>query len=818
MLHFPRKIFLRFLLTYAGWSAYNAILMNVLFPATSCFLPALVALFLCLPSVATAEPALSEQQSMIEQDWRMQDGIATERVPVTWTRAIVRTIDAGNKLAAELEGYGGDTGAALRDWEQECANWKALSEFDETVHENRFEALWRALHSVKRRLSFSNPVARFGPVLFVKRVPSGFSHQLTQYQGNHARPGGGLFVLEEPGKSMKCRQLAQSLPTGSMLRPEVSCDAREVLFAFCEIDGNAGKTPAYQVYRIQADGKGLRALTEGAFDNFSPCYLPGGRILFLSTRRGGYHRCGRGPCPVYTMAVMNADGSDQRVISFHETHEWDPSVLNDGRVVYTRWDYVDRHAVHYQQLWTIRPDGSDVRIFYGNNTFNPVGVWEARAVPGSTLVMATAGAHHAMTAGSIILVDTARGIDGLDPLARLTPDVLFPESEAPVGRWRASVGVKEQPPVPIEQKRWPGHCYRSPYPLSAKFFLAAYSFDPLIGEPDANKRNMFGIYLVDVFGNKELLYRDPEIGSLWPMPLRVRPVPPIVASNLEKTDKNEGTFFVRDVHKSRYEFPLAEGERIHRLRILQVMLKTTPNINQPRIGAANASPGKQVLGTVPVEADGSAFFKAPSGVPLLFQVLDRQGRAVQTMRSLTYLQKGENSSCIGCHESADSTPGSAPRAMALKRPPSNIAPGPDGSLPLSYPLLVQPVLDKHCIRCHKEKDPPKGIKGIVLTGEPEGAFTRSYNALVKRVPYSEWKGGNFRETNGEPATKPGVFGARASSLMTQLLKGHKKVKLSDSELERLATWMDANALFYGTFNPEDQRRQQRGERIPAPAQ
>jgi hypothetical protein len=789
--------------------------MKGLFPFISYVLPLSAAVF--FSAEVTAEPALSEQQSMIEQDWRMQDGIGTERAAVTWTRAIVRTIETGNKLVAELERAGVDKGAALKDWKQECVKWKTMRELDEAGHKDHFRTLWLSLHSTRRRLSFSNPLARVGPVLFVKRVPSGFSHQLTQYQGNHARPGGGLFMLEEPGKSMKCRQLAESLPTGSMLRPDVSCDGRDILFSFCEIDSKAGKTPVYQVYRIQADGKGLHALTEGSHDNFSPCYLPSGKILFLSTRRGGYHRCGRGPCPVYTMAVMNADGSDQRVISFHETHEWDPSVLNDGRVVYTRWDYVDRHAVHYQQLWTVRPDGSDVRIFYGNNTFNPVGVWEARAVPGSTRVMATAGAHHAMTAGSIILVDTARGTDGLEPLTRLTPDVLFPESEAAVGRWHAPVGVKVQPPVPIEQKRWPGHCYRSPYPLSEKFFLAAYSFDPLIGEPQANKPNMFGIYLVDAFGNKELLYRDPDIGSLWPIPLRVRPVPPVMGSNLEKTDKNEGTFFVQDVHKSRYELPLAEGERIHRLRILQVMLKTTPNINQPRVGAANASPGKQVLGTVPVEADGSAFFKAPAGVPLLFQVLDKQGRAVQTMRSLTYLQKGENSSCIGCHESPDSVPDSAPRAMALKRPPSDITPGPDGSLPLSYPILVQPVLDKHCVRCHKDKDkdPPKGM---VLTGEPEGVFTRSYNALVTKVPYSEWKGGNFRKINGEPATIPGFFGARASSLMTQLLKGHKKVKLSGSELERLVTWMDANALFYGTFNAEDQRRQQRGERIPAPVQ
>ncbi|MHC4198741.1 MAG: HzsA-related protein [Planctomycetota bacterium] len=794
--------------------------MKILFPSISPTSRAFMGIVLCLAAGVAAEPAPPEgselqptaQQAMIERDWRMQDGIGTQRAAATWTQAILRTIETGKKLVAELERVEVDMGAARKAWEQECANWETVRKLDEAGHQARFEALWLALHSARRRLSFSNPLARTGPILFVKRVPSGFSHQLTQYQGMHARPGGGLFVLEEPGTSMRCRQLAASLPDGSCLRPDVSYDGQSIFFAFCEINRASGNAPTYQVCTIQADGTKLRALTRGPHDNFSPCCLPDGKILFLSTRRGGYHRCGRGPCPVYTMAVMSAEGSDPRVVSFHETHEWDPSVLNDGRVVYTRWDYVDRHAVHYQQLWTVRPDGSDVRIFYGNNTFNPVGVWEARAVPGSTLVMATAGAHHAMTAGSIILVDVAKGIDGLEPLTRLTPDVLFPESEAPVGRWHAPVGVRNPPPpVPVQQRRWPGHCHRSPYPLCEKLFLCAYSFDPLIGEPHANKSNMFGLYLVDAFGNKELLYRDPDIGSLWPIPLRARPAPPVVASNLDDVKKNEGTFFVRNVYESRYPLHLGKGEAIHRLRVLQVLLKTTPHVNQPRVGAANASPGKQVLGTVPVESDGSAYFRAPAGVPLLFQILDEQGRAVQTMRSLTYLQKGENVSCIGCHEDPSRAPDPTPRAQALARSPSEITPGPDGSRPLSYPLLVQPVLDRHCIRCHKGRKPPKGV---VLTGEPAGAFTRSYNVLVKRVPYSEWRGGDFRKANSEPATKPGFFGARASKLLTKLLKGHSKVRLSVDEQERLVTWMDSNALFYGTFNSEDQRRQQLGERIP----
>ncbi len=337
-----------------------------------------------------------------------------------------------------------------------------------------------------------------------------------------ARPGGGIFVLEQPGRSMRCRQLtaaaAGQLPApGGLLGRAIACcfpTARPIPHRSV---ARRTRTGISTCTKCHADGTQLRQLTDGPYDDFSPRYLPDDRLLFLSTRRGGFHRCGAGPCPVYTLATANADGCDPQPISFHETHEWDPAVLNDGRVIYTRWDYVDRHAVHYQQLWTCRPDGSDVRPIYGNNTFNPVGVWEARPVPGSNRVMATAGAHHAMTAGSIILLDVAAGIDGLEPITRLTPDALFPESEAPVQRWHATAGPSaSRPRCPAAAQRWPGHCYRTPYPLSEDYFLAAYSFDPLIGEPSANPANMFGIYLVDRFGNKELLYRDLNIGSLWP--------------------------------------------------------------------------------------------------------------------------------------------------------------------------------------------------------------------------------------------------------------------------------------------------------------
>jgi len=776
------------------------------------------------PSILPAmRPAM--ERAMLEWDWRMQDGIGTPRETVGYFTAIKRLLIKVDLLRKDLKA----TGVSLTGLEVTCG-WQGLHErlFDlnvtkRPVRETEWESLWRDAHLYRRALVFKNPLADVGPLLFIKRVPASFSHQLTQYYGRSARPGGGIFVLDRPGESMQARELVGSeLPPGSYMLPEISYAGDRILFAYCEVDSVPVREHKYDycdrwyhLYEVKPDGTGLRQITEGPYDDFAPRELPNGKLLFLSTRRGGYHRCGAGPCDVYTLALMENDGSNPRTISYHETQEWDPAVLADGRVIYSRWDYVDRNAVHYQQLWTVRPDGSAPVAYYGNNTFNPVGVWEAQQVPNSPFVMATAAAHHAMTAGSIILLDTTRGVDGLDPITRLTPDAPFPESETYMlpRNWHAPGSPKEYD-TPEEQKRWPGHCYRSPYPLSEKYFLAAYSFDPLLGEPIGNKANMFGLYFVDAFGNKELLYRDLNIASQWPVPIRARKRPPIVPSIQDTLLTNEGTFLLQNVYASDPALP--KDTPIKALRIVQVLPKTTPNANNPSVGLANASPGKQVLGTVPVEEDGSAYFKAPAGIPLTFQALDEKGQAVQVMRSLTYLQPGENASCVGCHEHRLTAPPQRPKAQAFMRPPSEIKPAPDGAKPLSYPLLVQPVLDKHCMPCHNGEAPEGSDKKnpIVLTGETEGHYTKSYNVLAKRVPFSSW--GGLAE-NFEPGTQPDQFGARASSLMAMLNKGHNKVQLNDEDMDRLTTWMDANALFYGTFDPEDQQRQRNGERIAGPA-
>ena len=797
-------------------------------------------------------PTLAD--ALVVWDWKMQDGIGTEREPRSYREALelrlpqgraliddlTTTLDDGSfenlapydekivenfeKLGEKLDGYR----AAWDEFEKRFANLAQSND------EAAAEKLWLDARTFKRQMLLDAPYFQIDSLVFLKHAPTLMSHQLTQVYGYCARPGGGIFRLDAPGKSMTTRDITpKNLPQGAFMTPELSFDGSDLYFAFCDVPTSpvAWRDPAtmdrrYHLYKTNVDGADAIQLTDGDFDDFSPLQLPDGDLIFCSTRRGGFHRCGGGPCYVYTLARCGGDGSNPRPISFHETNEWFPTLMHDGRVLYTRWDYVDRDAVYYQQLWTTRQDGTDVQAFYGNNTFNPPGMWEPKSVPGSGKIIAVGGPHHAMSAGSVVLIDGSKDVDGVEPVTRLTPDVRYPEGESPLtyvpmppfqadfdhvpaSYWQAGRKAERAEQTP-EERRWPTHCFKSPFPLAEKYFVASYSFDKLIGEAGPNIPNQFGIYYCDAFGNRELIYRDPNISSIWAIPVRKRPIPPTTASMLDETlanaEKPTGTFFLQNVYES---WPYKIPAKIKSLRIVQVLPKTTPNANDPMIGVANASPGKQLLGTIPVEEDGSAFFEAPAKTPILFQALDENGRMVQGMRSLVYLQPGETASCVGCHEDRTTAVPSV-KTIASTKKPAQIVPGPDGSKPLSFPILVQPILDRACVSCHNAE---KAEGGIDLTGTLTERYTKSYEALTPFVPYTAW--GN-PEGNYEPRPEPDRFGSRPSKLTKLIEDGHYDVKLTPEEWERLNVWQDMNALFYGTFNPENQARQQRGERIEGP--
>ncbi len=660
---------------------------------------------------------------------------------------------------------------------------------------------------VVRQVAWLNPALDIDRLLLIKRHDAkGVFHMCDQYYGFNAVPGGGLFILEDPfgptprlvdlladAVVQRGRLKGRKLTGGSVVSPELSFDGKTILFAWSQACGkNLEWTPesCYHIFKINADGTGLEQLTDGPWDDFDPCFLPNGRIAFISLRRGGYLRCGR-HCPTYTMHSMAADGSDIICLSYHETHEWHPSVGNDGMIVYTRWDYVDRDTNVAHHIWTCYPDGRDPRSFHGNYPIHredrPWMEMSIRAIPNSPLFVATAAAHHGHAFGSLVLIDPRLPDDrAMSQLTRLTPEVPFPEAEGGKRKIRDYM------------------VYATPWPLSEQDYLCAY-------DPAAKNH---GVYWIDADGNRELIYRDPSIACLSPIPLRARPMPPVIptrttqaAEDREAGPPRQATIAVTNVYDSDFEWP--EGSRVTALRIIQALPKTTAPPNKPRIGVAEQTNARAVLGTVPVEPDGSVYFKAPVGKAIYFQALDEQGLAIQSMRSATYVHPGEQLTCQGCHERKrrSQAPPTTGTPLAMTRPPSKIKPDVPGTNPFSYVRLVQPVLDKHCVSCHQEREV------LDLTGaiEDKYGWTRSYHNLAGQYGfYFHVRNGSIKTgVHGGSRTVPGAFGARAAKLMDYLDQDHYGVKLSAEERRRITVWLDCNSEFYGSY--EKTEAQARGE-------
>jgi hypothetical protein len=732
-------------------------------------------------------------RELVEADWIQRDAVLSVAEPfsIVHTREVIRQ---GRALAERLR----DTADAAQIGLIEAELDRVEEQLGEIDVESERRAIYLEARWMVRRIAFCNPLLDFEELLFIKRhAAKGVFHMCDQYYGFNAVAGGGLFVLSDPfgerpslrnileKRTVESGRLAEStLAGGAFLSPELSFDGEQILFAWTQAQGKDlewSSTASYHLFRVQADGTGLVQLTDGEWNDFDPCYLPSGRVVFVTERRGGYLRCGR-HCPTYTMFSMAADGSDIQPLSYHETHEWHPSVNNDGMLVYTRWDYVDRDTNIAHHIWTCFPDGRDPRTSHGNypakRELRPWMEMSIRAIPNSHKYVATAAAHHGHAFGSLVLIDPRVPDDGaMAQLTRLTPEVPFPESEKHLR--------------PIEECM----VYATPWPLSEDDYLCAY-------DPESKNH---GIYWIDRFGNKELLYRDPEIPCLSPIPLRPRPMPPVIPDQTDHAE-DTATVAVTNAYDSDFEWP--EETKVAALRIIQVLPKTTPPPNEPRIGIADQTNARAVLGTVPVEADGSAHFTVPAGRLVYFQAIDAQGMAIQSMRSGAYLQPGERLVCAGCHEPKHEAPAPPKEvALALLRPPSDIAPEFEDANPFNYVRLVQPVLDRNCVDCHVQED-ALDLRGVI---EGEHGWTRSYTNLAKDYGfYFNVRNGSINDgVHGGVKTIAGEFGARVAPLRAYLDADHYEVNLTDDEFRRIALWLDCNSEFYGAY--ENTEAQSRGE-------
>ncbi|MFV2069295.1 MAG: hypothetical protein ACC645_20205, partial [Pirellulales bacterium] len=583
-----------------------------------------------------------EASELLTRDWLFQaDGTPTvDRTAdeIRWARQLAQRItkklarDHAARLRRSRDprtGSGLATAAknrgtvSLAGELEELGRLQRQLEATEAADEPTVRQIYLAVRQVKRRIMLTNPAVDFSQVLLIDNpYPQGseWPHQARHRNGMMAVPGGRLLVLEGLRPDAPLRKLAPGKP-GSFWRPDLSFDAKRVLFCF-----KASDEKAFHLYEVNIDGSGVRQITDGDYDDLDPIYLPDGRIMFSTTRGNTYVRC----MPYtysYVLARCEADGTDIYLISQNNEPDWCPTLLDDGRVLYSRWEYTDKALWRIQSLWTTNQDGTGTAVFWGNQSVWPDHLAEARPIPGSPRVMFTGVAHHDWFAGSIGIIDPRQGFNFPDGLTKVTCDVDWPECGQP------PIDPHESPDYHASGRYT---AYKTPFPLSAEDFLVSARRGP--------RGDKFGLYLMDVHGNRELIYEGAY--NIWhAMPIRPRRRPPVhpdrvvwPGTGTARQSQQPGTFFSPDIYEG---VPELQRGSVKYVRVIQLDAKTATSwtrdarFSGPAISSLQEDGVKRILGTVPVESDGSVHFEVPSGKALHFQVLDEHYRALQTMRSFT---------------------------------------------------------------------------------------------------------------------------------------------------------------------------------------
>jgi hypothetical protein len=741
----------------------------------------------------------AEAREALERDWLHQaDGEVTVgriQSEIRWTRELAGRIRAAH--AGRVD-FAGDL-AELEKLEKDAL--AAPSGFDQNVLPSALTKLYFQARDVKRRIVFKNPAVDFDKVLFVDMpFPQGseWQHETRHRLGYMAVPGARLLTLEGLRPDGELRQLMPQAPLhGSFWRPDLSFDGKKVLFCF-----KPHNEKSFHLYEINVDGTDLRQLTDGLFDDLDPIYLPDGHLLFSTTRGHTYVRC-MPPTSAFVLARCERDGRNVYLISANNEPDYLPSVMNDGRIIYTRWEYTDKPLWRAQKLWSVNPDGTQVLMFWGNQSVWPDVMKDARSIPGSRRVMFTGSAHHNWFSGAVGIIDPDQGFNFPWGLTKVTADLLWPE-------------CGNGPSDPVESPRYhtSGHyrAYYSPYPLSEQDFLVS-----------AQRGSKFVLYLMDVDGNRELIYEGTH-QVLHAMPLKPRQPPLVIADRVAWPSRNEptkdGIIFSSSVYQGT---PAELYGKVKFLRVFSIDHKTytywykRPYISTgPVVSAVQSEGVKRLLGTVPVEADGSVSFHAPAGIPLHFQLLDENQRALQTMRSFVNVMPGEKRGCLGCHESHSRASEIRGNSIALTKTPHEITPPPWSDTTVSYPRYVQPVLDKYCGKCHQGEG--EGRKTLDLTERPSAPiFTEPYLTLIGRPTWGQpylapenpapgfgiagcllVEGYGTTDPKGYVTPPPMTSLSYRSKLIELVSSGqHHDVQVDDLSLQRLIVWVDAMCPYKG---------------------
>ncbi|MBT3200009.1 MAG: hypothetical protein HN350_08830 [Phycisphaerales bacterium] len=719
------------------------------------------------------QPGASPDQIM--SDWVLQDFGKTDASKCFKSKKDC-TLEAAAvaKVVAEL-------GAVGADFKAEAAKLTAAKT---PGGDKKWKDLYTRAAKVRRAKRLKLVSIRCKKIVFTRHYEMGGSHYaytegLSDAQRErHFKPGSALCLLDVSGDKPMVETLIDD-PKGVIRDPDVSYDGKRILFAWKKSD----RQDDYHLYEMDVATRKIRQLTFGlGFADYEGCYLPDGNILFNSTRCVQIVDCWW--TEVSNLYVCNKDGKFLRRVAFDQVHSNYPQVLDDGRVVYTRWDYNDRGQLYPQPLYQMNPDGTSQTEYYGNNSWFPTTIGHARGIPGTSKVMALATGHHTRQRGKLCIVDSKKGRQEASGVQLIAP-------------------IAETKSVKIDRYGQRGDQFQYPYPFSEKEFLVTFRAD--------GSRLRFGIYFMRDDASRELLAVNAGQDSNQPVPLKARKVPNIRPTTVDYRKKT-GTFYVQDV----YIGPGLKGVKrgvVKTLRVVALEFRAAgigANGNRGPAGGALVSTPisigngtwdiKHVLGDTPVQSDGSAFFEVPARTPVYFQLLDEKNHVVQSMRSWSTLQPGEKFSCVGCHENKNEISLSTGTTIAMKAGPKKLKPFYDSTGGFSFPKMIQPILDKHCIKCHDGKTP----NAMSLMSTPQTNkrakrdWSEAYLSLTKNGKPNEminW----LNVQSVPPMLEPYFKGANKSKIFEQIAGEHCKTKLSQEELDKIACWIDLLVPFCGDY-------------------
>lgn len=617
-------------------------------------------------------------------------------------------------------------------------------------------------------------------ILYVERHQYASDHHNTatifQYgeiNQNSFSQGGAIKIYDVD--SGKTRTLINT-DTGNLRDPEISFDGKRVIFSM-----RMNKEDDYHIYEIGIDGSNLKQLTSAkGVSDIDPLYLPDGGIVFTSTRQPKYCMCNRHI--MGNLFRMESDGANITQIGVSTLFEGHSTMLNDGRILYDRWEYVDRNFGDAQGLWTVNPDGTKHSIYYGNNTASPGAVIDGRQIPGTDLVLCIFSSCHDRPWGSLAIIDRKKGVDGKEPVVKIYPEAardFVANGDLDTFKW-------------VQSFR-----YEDPFPMNKEWFLVSrtlYKYPEWNNQACGYKQ---GIFLVGMDGSEELLIEGER--SVFDPHIVESSAKPVSLPMMRNFTSDKGQFYVVNVYEGTHMQGIEKGVAKW-LRVIESPEKRSWT-HGGWSGQGEQAPAlnwhsfenKQILGEVPIEEDGSVNFMVPAGKHVYFQLLDKDKKMIQSMRSGVSLMPGEVNGCVGCHEDRISILMPTPkRPIALTKKPVELEKF-MGMEPFKFSFMehVQPIMDRRCVKCHDfdKKDRQK----VVLAKDMNQFFNAAYiNLYVNKV---------VGLIGGGPADiqQPYSWGSHNSRL-SQIIEGdHHGVKLTQKEKEWLYAWMDLNGVYYPVY-------------------